>query len=510
MKVEIMERTSRYTARHFYRPDKLTIVLFVLFVVLAAITAVFAFNFFSNLIKGWTVTSLPGAPVIDNSTGSNPGTGSNQSLLPSNTATSRPWDGKSRINILLLGLDYRICDSKHDPLTCDICDQSYLDKHANEPSKLAKCSAANTTSASRSDTMILFTVDPVTMTAGMLSIPRDLWVNIPNYGNYKINTAYFLGEINHLPGGGPQKAMETVSELLGVPIQYYLRIDFNVFVRLIDEVNGVLVTPVQDITLKNATDYPVTLKAGETVALDGALALAYARERKQTFGGDFDRSKRQQEVIMAIRNRILQFDMLPTLIAKAPVLYNEISSGVHTNLGFDQVIQLAQLILQIPAKNFVQTSIGPDALIESNSPDGSESIYLPIPDKIRLIRDQIFIGGSTTQPLAALTGDVTSNVQTEAARISVQNASNTSGLEGQTGSYLQTLGFNIVGVSSANGISDTSSIYVYSSKPYTLSYLANLFGVSSANIWNSFDPNATTDLIIVLGNNWAANNSLPK
>jgi hypothetical protein len=66
-----------------------------------------------------------------------------------------------------------------------------------------------------------------------------------------------------------------------------------------------------------------------------------------------------------------------------------------------------------------------------------------------------------------------------------------------------------VGVSNANGISDTSSIYIYSSKPYTLNYLSNMFGVSSGSINNSYDPNATTDMIIVLGNNWVIPTSVP-
>jgi hypothetical protein len=127
-----------------------------------------------------------------------------------------------------------------------------------------------------------------------------------------------------------------------------------------------------------------------------------------------------------------------------------------------------------------------------------------------VIRDQIFVGGSTTQPLAALSGDSTSSVQTEAARISIQNASNTEGLGDQTANYLRSLGFNIVGVSNANGFSDSSSIWIYSSKPYTLNYLSNMLGVSSSSINSSYDPNASTDLIIVLGNNWANNNSLPK
>jgi LCP family protein required for cell wall assembly len=507
-KVEIMEQTSRYSSRRFYKPDKLTIILFAVFIVLAIITAIVAFNFFRNLIKGWRVTSLPGAPVIDNSSGSN--AASDISLQPANGPSTQPWDGKNRLNILLVGLDYRVCDDTHDPEFCDVCEQSYLDKHENEPAKLSKCSAANTTHASRSDTMIVFTVDPVTMTAGMLSIPRDLWVDISGFGSYKINTAYYLGELNHLPGGGPQKAMDTVQEMLGIPIQYYLRIDFNVFIKLIDEINGVLIYPAEDITLKNANSFPVTLKGGVGVTLDGALALAYARERHQTFGGDFDRSKRQQEVIVAIKDRVLQFNMLPTLITKAPALYNELSSGVHTNLSFTQLLQLAQLILKIPSANIVQTSISPDALVASKSPDGTESIYLPIPDKIRLLRDQIFVPGSTTQPIGAFNGNSSGSVQTEAVRIFIQNASNATGLGEQTADYLRSLGFNILGVSNANDFSSVCSIYLYTSKPYSLNYLAGLFGVSSGYIYNSYDPNAATDMIIVLGNNWANNNPMPK
>jgi polyisoprenyl-teichoic acid--peptidoglycan teichoic acid transferase len=504
-----MERTSNIQPRRFYRPDRTAIILFAVFVVLALVTAIFAFNFFSNLIKGWTVTNLPGAPSVDNNSGANQNPGLSQPLQPASGPASKPWDGKSRINILLIGLDYRVCDSTHDYETCDICDPSYLNAHKNDPAKLNKCVAGNTSTASHSDTMILFTVDPVTMTAGMLSIPRDLWVDVPNYGFYKINTAYFLGEANHLPGGGPQKVMDTVSDFLGIPIQYYLRIDFNVFIKLIDEIKGVTVTPDQDLIVRNANNYPVTLKAGIPVTLDGVMALSYARERHQTFGGDFDRSKRQQEVIMSIRNRVLNYNMLPTLVAKAPILYAEVSSGVHTNLGFDQVIQLAQLVLNIPADSILKTSIGTDALVEGRSPDGL-SIYLPIPDKIRLLRDQLFVPGSTTQPMGTFTGNTGGSLQSEAARITVQNATNTGGLGETTASYLQSLGLNVIGVSNANNVSDGNAIYVYSSKPYTLSYLANLFGVGSSSIWNSFDPNATTDFIVVLGTSWANNNPMPK
>src|SRR5512136_1325296 len=117
------------STRKFYQPDRLTVALFVVFLVLAIVTAVVAFNVIGNLIKGWSITSLPGAPS-DNGTSSSGGTISNdQPLQPSVNTTATPWDGKSRLNILFIGLDFRLCDSTHDYESCDVCDRGYLDVH---------------------------------------------------------------------------------------------------------------------------------------------------------------------------------------------------------------------------------------------------------------------------------------------------------------------------------------------------------------------------------------------
>ncbi len=91
----------------------------------------------------------------------------------------------------------------------------------------------------RSDTMILLTIDPLTKTAGMLSIPRDMWVNVPGFGYSRINMAYANGEGSKLPGGGPELAKKTVEQFIGVPIQYYAQIDFSTFASFIDEIGGI-------------------------------------------------------------------------------------------------------------------------------------------------------------------------------------------------------------------------------------------------------------------------------
>ncbi|MGD1994499.1 MAG: LCP family protein, partial [Anaerolineae bacterium] len=119
--------------------------------------------------------------------------------------TLQPWQGNQRVNVLLLGIDER--ESEHGPW--------------------------------RTDTMMVLTVDPLTKSGGMLSIPRDLWVPIPGFDHGKINTANYLGDAYDYPGGGPALAMRTVEYNLGVPIHYYVRVNFKAFIELVDMVGGI-------------------------------------------------------------------------------------------------------------------------------------------------------------------------------------------------------------------------------------------------------------------------------
>ena len=452
--------------------DNVSKGIFVFLIALAFIASIFAFQFVRNFTSSMTILNLPGAPVFDTSAGE----GTPQATPDAIAAqpTMEPWDGVSRVNILIMGLDYRDWESGETP---------------------------------RSDTMIVFTIDPVTRTAGMLSIPRDIWANIPNFGYYKINEAYFLGEAYKLPGGGPSLAVQTVEQFLGIPIHFYAQIDFFAFIRFIDEIDGVLITPDQDVKVeymgRNWTQQ--VLKAGVQYALDGELALAYARNR-YTQDADFDRAKRQQEVILAIRDRILQYDQLPTLISKAPVLYQELSTGIRTNLNLQQAIQLGTLALQIPAENIKKGVISTDMIIFTRSPDGLD-ILKPIPDKIRLLRDDMFATGGAAGPIAQPSANSTL-VRDEAAKVLVQNGTLTADLGARTSGYLNSQGI----VASEGGADSTygaTQIIIYNAKPYTVSYLAGLMNVASTNIWNKFDPNVGFDIAVILGSDWANNNSLP-
>jgi LCP family protein required for cell wall assembly len=454
--------------------DRLTILLLIVFVILAIVTGVAVFRLVKNTVAGWNITPLEGVSIQSTTTvNGTPVSLPGGALQPEGGPTAEPWDGNSRVTILLMGLDYRDWEAGEVP---------------------------------RTDSMILLTIDPMTSSAGMLSIPRDMWVNIPGYDYYKINQAYFFGELDQLPGGGPALAVKTVESFIGVPINYYAQIDFGAFVRVIDEIGGVKIDVPEKITIDPIGDSPkVTLEPGR-YTLNGELALAYARSRKGS-GDDFARAERQQQVILAVRDRILQFDQMPSLVTKAPKIYQEISSGLQTNLTFDQAFRLGLLAMELPAENIRKAVIGPSEVEFAKSPDGLD-ILIPYPDRIRLVRDQVFTSGDSISPIA-LTEDLKSQVATEAARISVQNGSYTTGLAALTAEFFRSQGLTVTEETNASDIYSVTTIYVLSGKPYTVRYLADIMQVENIRIYNRYEPTASVDLIVTLGTDWADANPMP-
>jgi LCP family protein required for cell wall assembly len=342
----------------------------------------------------------------------------------------------------------------------------------------------------------------------MLSIPRDLWVNIPGGFDYgRINTAYQLGETYNLPGGGPQLAVDTVEELLGVPIDFYAQIDFGAFVRFIDEIYGVKVNVPERIKVDPlGDDNTKWLKPG-IQNLPGDLALAYVRARK-TEGGDFDRSQRQQQVILGIRNQVLRPKMFPLLVSKAPALYNELSSGINTNMNLDQAIRLGWLATQIPEQNIKQGSISADQVNFATSPDGGQEVLKPLTEKIRLLRDEIFTGSGAISPSAANI-DPAQAMQAENARVALLNGSYTPGIAARSTDYLGSLGVNVTQTDNSEKVAPYTEITYFSGKPYTLKFLVDLMGIDPIRIFHVNDPASPVDISVTLGDDWANSDKLP-
>jgi polyisoprenyl-teichoic acid--peptidoglycan teichoic acid transferase len=484
--IRMSSRANARSARSRLILDRFTLIVLVVFVVVASITAILAFVWSRSFFASFSLADIAGGapPIVigGQNDPSKPGFNATLESLPNIAApigpldaagpTPVPWDGASRVTILVMGMDYRDWEAGND--------------------------------IPRTDTMILFSIDPLTKTAGMMSIPRDLWVTIPGMENNRINTAYRWGELYELPGGGPGLAMKTVEGLLGVPVQYYALLDFNSFERFIDTMGGldmhireeIVVDPIGPGNTK-------TLEVG-VQTLDGATALAYARNRYDG-DGDFSRSSRQQEVIMAVREQILTFNQLPTLVAKSPALYQELQAGIRTNLTLDQVIRLAWLASSIEEGNIKKGVFDPHKHVQYAdvmSNEGNQAVLIPVYDQIRLLRDEIFASNGPANP-ATVDNNPGELMKVEAARVFVRNGTSTVGLAGKTSELLRADGMNIVGEDNAEGIYGQTTIIDYSGKPYTINYLIKKFNLENPVIKNRFDPNGQADIEVILGEDWA-------
>ena len=459
----------------------------------------------SNLVATWCPTPLPGVSIRPcgdgNSSGgpvvSQPGRpGSDatpvlatpEALAPQGDLPA-PWDGASRVNILVLGLDT----------------QPAYDAAGNIIVSPDRAGPA------RSDTMIVLTIDPQTKTAGMLSVPRDLWVNIPGFAAGRINTAYADGEGAKLPGGGPALAMKTVEQVLGIKIQYYAQVEFWAFAKFIDDIGKINVNVPKKIVIDPmgpGGDH-VLLSQGWHL-LNGARALAYVRNR-HTADGDIDRSRRQQDVIFAIRDQILQPQNFPNLVSNAGFLYHDIQGGINTNLTPQQVLSLAALAINIPKEN-IRHAVIDDTMVTSAvvTVNGTNADVLrAIPDKIQEVRDEIFGSDGIVGPLAK-GSDALDLAKQEGASVRVLNGTYTMGLELRTADFLKSKGLNVVGTANAAQLSGYTFVVDHTGRPYMLQYLKNLFNLKGfVQIVSRYDPGASADIEITLGDDWALKNSLP-
>jgi polyisoprenyl-teichoic acid--peptidoglycan teichoic acid transferase len=482
-----MSRVKARMARRRSSYNRVTLIVLVVFIIAAVSTAVVALFWVRNFFASQASTNNNTGRLAGNSQESNPLQNIDKNVhvpsgpLQSNSGpTPAPWDGSSRITILVMGLDYRDWEENEIP---------------------------------RTDTMILFSVDPSTKTAGMISIPRDTWVNVPGVGFSKINSAYRWGELYQLPGGGPGLAMQTVEQLLDVPVHFYAQVDFMAFVRFIDILGGLKMHIREEITVDPiGPGNTRTLETG-VQTLDGATVLAYARMR-YTEGGDFDRSERQQEVILAMRDQLLSLKQLPRLIERAPSLYHELSSGLRTNLSLDQIRRLALLAGQIEEHNIRRGIIGPPLQVELTTSYDGQAVLVPVPDQILILRDEVFSTVANAAPLPTNTirpvdtptpfvGDPIELMRAEKASVVVKNGTTTSGLASKTGEKLLDEGINVIAEDNADKHYDSTTIYDYTGKTFTIEFLKSMFNVSQSRVIRRYDPGAQIDIEIILGQDWA-------
>jgi LCP family protein required for cell wall assembly len=228
----------------------------------------------------------------------------------------------------------------------------------------------------RTDSMIVVSVDSENQVVRLLSIPRDLWVYIPGHGYNRINTADLWGELAK-KGGGPERVKETIQYNLGIPIHYYVRVDFQGFMKIIDTVGGVDIDvecPLPDIELAAGMHH-----------MNGAQALRYSRSRYST--NDFDRGRRQRKVLMALWEQALTLDLIP----KIPTLWRQMSDNYQTDLPLSQVINLAYVGARLKPQRILNRAIGPGQVQSWVTPEGA-AVLLPQPDKVRALLESFYTG----------------------------------------------------------------------------------------------------------------------
>jgi polyisoprenyl-teichoic acid--peptidoglycan teichoic acid transferase len=258
-----------------------------------------------------------------------------QVLAPAPAEESTPALSQATLNILLLGTDARADDV--DP--------------------------------TRTDALVLVRIDRDRNRVSMLSIPRDLWVNYPSGGEGRINAAYAIGERRFGPGGGAALAKSTVGRLLDVEVDHFMLINFQGFETLIDQLGGISLDvpePLFDPAYPTE-DYgtiEVRFEAGPQL-LDAERALIYARTRHAD--SDFGRNQRQQQVLMAIFDRIRERGLLQQLTSLDD--YTRAMRGyVQTDLNRGRMLELAGFARELNSDNILRYAIDSSSIVDLRDP----------------------------------------------------------------------------------------------------------------------------------------------
>jgi LCP family protein required for cell wall assembly len=244
-------------------------------------------------------------------------------------------------------------------------------------------------------------VNFVNPSAALLSIPRDLYVPLPNLSAFgieqsRINTAYVYGEAYDVPGGGPAEFKQTIELNFGLRVDRYALVNFGAFVQGVDAIGGIDVSvpvaiyddhfPTDDDTGTEVFEVPAGL-----VHMDGATALRYVRTRHQD--DDYHRLGRQQDVLLALRDRLTQPEVLP----QVPALIAALAAAGRTDLSPAEITALLCLAPQIDRSAIQSLPIGADLVLPWVT-SGGAWVSIPNRDLIAPVVQQFLdVGNAVAQ-----------------------------------------------------------------------------------------------------------------
>jgi LCP family protein required for cell wall assembly len=346
-------------------------------------------------------------------------------------------------------------------------------------------------SSYRTDTMIIVILRPRDDQVSLISIPRDLWVYIPEWEMQRINTAYQHGELSGYPGGGPGLLKDTIAYNLGLQIDHTAMVDFDGFRQIVDTLGGIdvpiacaytdwrLIDPSFDP--ENEDNWYLYTTPTGVVHMDGDLALWYARSRSKS--NDFDRGRRQQEVIRSIYSRALSTDML----SKIPQLYANLNALVATDLGLGDILKLASLAPQFGAADIRSYYIRPPVVSSWITPGGA---YVLLPDQAAL--SALIQQALTASPQAAVN---------ETIIVQVENGTLNEGWDALAASRLNYAGYAAL-LHPADRRDYSNSVLIDLSAaqdPARVSSLLAVMGIPNAQVISLPDSNSPIQYRLILG-----------
>ena len=341
-----------------------------------------------------------------------------------------------------------------------------------------------------SDTNIVASIDPINKKVAMLSLPRDMWVDIPENGSCKLNAVHAYGDASGNKDGGPALSKKTIGEMLDLPIHYFIRVDFVGMVRLVEVLGGITIDVETDIydpyfpDRYNSGYEPYSITAGSH-HLNGSEALKYARSRYTT--SDFDRAYRQQQVLVAIKKKISKINLF-TEPDKLIHIFKVAKDHLRTDLQPWEIKKLAEIIDQVKIDEVVHKVLdnSADGLLYSSWVNGT-SVLLPQGDDYSLI--QTLAHRIFTEPY----------LEQEGARIKIQNGTNQIGLAGQTAEVLKDFGYDIIKIGDTKTKYDQTLIIDYSDnkKPHTLDLLHKR--IPHSKLMKDGLSKSGVDILIILG-----------
>ncbi len=353
----------------------------------------------------------------------------------------------------------------------------------------------------RTDTIIVVSVNTVQNYVSMLSIPRDLWVYIPGANRYdRINTADIWGSRFKL-GGRVDLLAETIRYNLGIPVNYYAIVNFSGVRNIVDRVGGIDVLaqcPLYDVfpdlppgvndiitdttQLSTVPTGTINIPTPGLYTLDGQHALWYARSRYST--SDFDRSRRQQNVLRAVWAKI----KAQGLVTQLPNLWGELTSLVTTDLTLNDVIYLAGFGLQLDDTALKQRAIDRAVLQPFTSETGAAVLRI-LPEQVRLVVEEAF-----EPPLTNVAAQ-------SSAQVDVLNGTGWASYDLLAVERLKSNGFGVASFGPAAQVVSRTQIINFgtTTKGSRLNQLVRLFNVKADQVINQPDANSPIGFRLIVG-----------